>query len=406
VDVSASAPRTPVNSQVAILTGCQDRPYAFGLSMALAAEDLQLDVIGSNEVDSPEMHGTPQINFLNLRESLGPGASAAQKAKRSLFYYWRLLRYAAAAKPKIFHILWNNKIEYFDRTLLLLYYKALGKKIVFTAHNVNQARRDAKDSPLNRLTLRIQYRLTDHIFVHTQKMKRELLEDFGVREDAVTVIPFGINNSLPHTGLTPAQAKEKLGLSNQEKVILFMGRIKAYKGLEHLLTAFQSLVSRRPEYRLIIAGEQKKGSEKYLDDVLARIERDCQPEQVILKIQFIPDDEMELYLKAADVLALPYKEIFQSGVLFLGYSFGLPVVATDVGSFREEIVEGRTGFLCRPADPEDLAKTIASYFETDLYRDLARRRRDIEEYANDRYSWDAVGDLTRNVYANLLGRQG
>ena len=96
-------------------------------------------------------------------------------------YYARLIRYAATAKPRIFHILWNNKFESFDRTLLMLYYKVLGKKIVLTVHNVNAGRRDSKDTRLNRLTLRIQYRLADHIFVHTEKMKRELIEEFGVR---------------------------------------------------------------------------------------------------------------------------------------------------------------------------------------------------------------------------------
>ncbi len=97
-------------------------------------------------------------------------------------YYAKLIRYAATAKPRIFHILWNNKFELFDRTLLMLYYKLLGKKIVFTVHNVNAGRRDSKDTRLNRLTLRIQYRLADHIFVHTEKMKRELIEEFGVQE--------------------------------------------------------------------------------------------------------------------------------------------------------------------------------------------------------------------------------
>jgi glycosyltransferase involved in cell wall biosynthesis len=111
---------------------------------------------------------------------------------------------------------------------------------------------------------------------------------------------------------------------------------------------------------------------------------------------------MELYLKAADVLVLPYKEIFQSGVLFLAYSFGLPVVATDIGSFREEIIEGRTGFLCRPGDPIDMAQTIETYFSSDLYRDLSRRRQDIRDYAYSHHSWDAVGDLTRSVYVELL----
>lgn len=394
----------PVQLEVALLTGCQDRPYAFGLAMELVSKGVCLDIIGGDEVDSAELHTTRNLHFLNLRGSQRQSVTLAKKAWRLLIYYARLMRYASSAKPNIFHILWNNKIEYFDRTLLLLYYKVLGKKIVLTAHNVNQARRDSKDSLLNRLTLKIQYRLADGIFVHTQKMKNELLEDFGVHERAVTVIRHPINNAFPDTDLTPAEAKRQLGLRDDERAILFFGRIKPYKGLEHLLAAFQRLVMSDANYRLIIAGELQKGHEKYLEEVQRTVTSELDRGQIILKIQFIPDEEMELYLKAADILVLPYNEIFQSGVLFLGYSFGLPVIATDVGSFREEIVEGKTGFLCRPADPEDLAKTVETYFVSDLYRNLAKRRQEIRDYATFHHSWDAVAELTRNVYAGLLGR--
>ena len=98
---------------------------------------------------------------------------------------------------------------------------------------MNQARRDAKDSLLNRLTLKIQYRLCDHIFVHTQKMKDELCQDFGVAEKAVTVIRHPINNAFPDTELTPTEAKRRLGLREDEKTVLFFGRIRPYKGIEH-----------------------------------------------------------------------------------------------------------------------------------------------------------------------------
>jgi glycosyltransferase involved in cell wall biosynthesis len=302
----------------------------------------------------------------------------------------------------VFHILWNNKIQFFDRTLLMVYYKLVGKRVTLTAHNVNQARRDSNDTALNRLTLRIQYRLCDHIFVHTQKMKDELVAEFGVRQRDVTVIRHPINNAFPDTDLTPAEAKERLGIRDTEKTILFFGRIKPYKGIEHLLSAFQRLMTNDGNYRLIIAGEVQKGSEQYLAEIKRTITREIDRGQVILKIQFIPDSEMELYLKAADALVLPYNEIFQSGVLFLAYSFGLPVIATDVGSFREEIVEGRTGFLCKPADPVELAKAIETYFRSDLYRNLGKRRVEIRDYANVHHSWDAVAELTRNVYADLV----
>ena len=83
----------------------------------------------------------------------------------------------------------HHAVESFDRTLLMAYYRLLGKSTVLTVHNVNAGRRDSKDTPLNRLTLRIQYRLADHIFVHTEKMKLELIAEFGEQETRVTVIP-------------------------------------------------------------------------------------------------------------------------------------------------------------------------------------------------------------------------
>jgi D-inositol-3-phosphate glycosyltransferase len=391
--------------EIGLLTGCQDRPYAFELAMALVSRAVSVDVIGSDEVDSPPFHTTHNLRFLNYRGSQRQDAKFLKKLANLAIYYAKLIRYASRSKPKILHILWNNKFEFFDRTILMLYYRVLGKKIAFTAHNVNQARRDSKDSSLNRLTLKIQYGLCDHIFVHTQKMKSELCHDFGVAEKAVTVIRHPINNAFPDTVLTPAEAKRRLGLRDDEKAILFFGRIRPYKGIEHLLAAFKLLPANTQEtYRLIVAGEPKKGSEEYLAEIQQTIRREFDRRQVILRIQFIPDEEMELYLKAADVLVLPYKEIFQSGVLFLAYSFGLPVVATDVGSFREEIVEGSTGFLCQPGDPAELAKAIEKYFASDLYKNLKFQRQEIKDYAEANHSWRAVADLTRNAYAKILGR--
>ena len=123
---------------------------------------------------------------------------------------------------------------------------------------------------------------------------------------------------------------------------------------------------------------------------------------MLLKAEFIPDDETEVYFKAADVLVLPYRHIYQSGVLFLGHSFGLPVLAADVGSLKDEIVEGKTGFVFRPEDPVDLARAIEQYFASDLYANLNSRRREIRDYATERHSWDVVGEMTMSVYASLL----
>ena len=391
--------------RVALLTGGSDRPYALGLSLSLAADHVSLDFVGSDQLDCQELRDSPGLTFLNLRGDQRADASAAQKVTRIFVYYARLVQYAWTAKPKVFHILWNNKFEHVDRTLLMLFYRLLGKKIVFTAHNVNAGTRDATDSRLNRLTLKIQYRLAHHIFVHTHKMKAELIEQFGVRESEVTVIPFGINNSIPQSALTRSEARRRLGIEDSAPTMLFFGNIAPYKGLAFLVEAYRRIALRHPDYRLIIAGQLTRGCELYMKDVQRAIATDASQSRIVQRIEFIPDDEAETYFKAADVLVLPYTHVYQSGVLISGYTFGLPAVASDVGSFKDDIVEGETGFLCRPCDPIDLARVIEEYFESDLFAALGRRREEIREHARARYSWATVSRMTRLIYQHLLDQR-
>src|SRR5215467_3872299 len=238
---------------VALLTGGSDRPYVFGLTKELNSKGVTLDLIGSDELDSPDFRG-PRLNFLNLRGSQDPNVSATKKVLRILSYYFKLIHYATKAKPRIFHILWNNKFLHFDRTLLMAYYRLQGKKIVLTVHNVNAAKRDKNDTSLNRFTQQIQYRLADHLFVHTAKMKQELMAEFRVLAPRISVIPLGINNSVPATSITSAEARRRLGIRDGEKAILFFGRITPYKDLECLVEAFQKILSPADKYRLVIAG--------------------------------------------------------------------------------------------------------------------------------------------------------
>jgi glycosyltransferase involved in cell wall biosynthesis len=390
---------TSPNSKIAVtlLTGGTDRPYVLGLATSLISRGVTLDLIASDELDSPALRHDPRITYLNLRGSSDSNSTLHQKVARILRYYLRLICYAASSRPAIFHILWNNKFELFDRTLLMFYYRMLRKKIVLTVHNVNMRKRDASDSVLNRLTLRIQYRLADHLFVHTEKMKTELIDGFGVRAARITVIPFGINNSLPNTSLTSAEAKRRLGLDSDQKAILFFGRITPYKGIDLLISAFCELLKQQNKLCLIIAGRVDR-CETYWKELRAQIEAQVQNGSALVRDSFIPDDEAEIYFKAADVLILPYRDIYQSGVLFTGQHFGIPILAADVGSFGDDIVEGKTGFVFRPEDPEDLARTIKRYFQSDLYAELPGRREEIRAFADEGHSWDHVGDIVVTVY--------
>jgi D-inositol-3-phosphate glycosyltransferase len=398
----------PVNAQrsgsrIALLTGGGDKPYALGMAAALTSAGIQVDFIGSDDLKVPDLLSNPRVKFLNLRGDQRSEANRMAKVERVLSYYVGLIRYAFTAKPRLFHILWNNKFELFDRTLLMFYYKLLGKRIVFSAHNVNAGERDATDSRLNRLSLRVQYTLSDHIFVHTKAMKSELASDFRVPEDKISVIPFGINNTLPDTGLSALEAKAKLGIGASEKTMLFFGNIAPYKGLEYLTAAFTELSNRDTNYRLIIAG-RPKGNRDYWKKVEQSITRNGVRDRIIERIEYVPDEETELYFKAADVLILPYARVFQSGVLFLGYNFGLPAIAADVGSLKQEIVEGETGFVFKAGYSSDLARTIDKYFNSELFHDLETRRAQIKKYANEQYSWSKVAATIEAVYSDMLRR--
>ena len=389
--------------RICLLTGGDDRPYALGMACALAGQGISVDFIGSDKLDAPELHRSPLIAFLNLRGDQNEDAPLLRKVVRILTYYARLASYVPRSQAQIFHLLWNNKFEHFDRTALMLYYRLFGKRVVFTAHNVNARKRDGCDSWLNRFTLRIQYRLCTHILVHTAAMKRELLADFEIAPERVSVIPFGINDTNPRTGLGRGEARERLGLRQGDKALLFFGQIAPYKGLNYLVGALAELATEGRDFKLIVAGRVKPGHSNYWDRIKSEIARARLMEFVIQHVRFIPDDEVEVYFKAADVTVIPYVKIFQSGVPFLSYSFGLPVIATDVGSLRDDIIEHETGFLCRPEDSADLARAIRDYFFSPVYRDLEHDRGRIRRFAVERNSWTKVGEILKGVYERALG---
>lgn len=390
--------------EVALLTGGHDISYVYGLTTTLAGRGIRAHVLGGDRVDHTAFHTSEQIRFVNLGE-IRPNAGPAAKLLQLAMYYVRLLAYVTFRSPKIVHILWNSKLEYFDRTLLTGYLKLIGKKVALTAHNVNRAKRDSCDSTLNRLTLKCQYRLTDRLFVHTDKMKTELVEEFGVSAERVSVIPFGLNILVPDTDLTAAQAKQRLGIAADEHAILFYGRIVAYKGLDCLVEAFNQLASRDAKARLIIAGEPMKGSEDYIESVRQAIAANQGSERILSRLEFVPEAETELYFKAADVLVLPYKNIFESGVLFLAYRFGLPVIASDVGSFGEQLARGKAGVVFEAGNAAALANSLEAFFKSDLYQDAATHRGRIQEYSGRRHSWQTVGQITEDAYSRLVSKR-
>ena len=116
---------------------------------------------------------------------------------------------------------------------------------------------------------------------------------------------------------------------------------------------------------------------------------------------YLPDDEVEPYFAAADLCVLPYESATQSGVIQIAYSFGLPVIATDVGGLPEVVLDGRTGFVVPPKDVKALAEAVVRFFEED--RAEAFKEHIKEE--DSRYSWDRMVEHIDGLMAELNAKE-
>ncbi|RPI04755.1 MAG: glycosyltransferase [Ignavibacteriae bacterium] len=387
--------------KISVLNAGQQTDYLYGFVSGLSAiPSLEIEVVDSDS-SIGVMECLPNTTLYNLRGNNTAEESLQTKTLHIGRYYLRLLSYAAQTKSEIFHIQWENSIALMDRMVLPLYYKLLGKKLVHTAHNIDKDARDGRSNFFRRLSLGIMYRTMDRIIVHTSKMKVDLCSQFHVVPEKVAVIPHGLNNRIPRRGISQEAARKKLGIKPDAHAILFFGQIDKYKGVEYLIDAAAALSHDDPAVVLMIAGKPKRRT-NYAAQLKLQAANLLSENHVLLRMEFIPADEVETYFAAADCLVLPYTMIYQSGVIFLAYRFGLPIIATDIGSFREDVLEGETGFICKPGDVHDMTAKLQLFFNSHLFRQRIRTRTQISEYAEHKYSWSDIGRQTFAVYASLV----
>jgi glycosyltransferase involved in cell wall biosynthesis len=165
--------------------------------------------------------------------------------------------------------------------------------------------------------------------------------------------------------ISKEEARKKLGLNNSEKIVLFFGFIRKYKGLDILFEAMNLLKQQPPSdlviragIKLMVAGEFYEDEKGYRE----QIERLGIKDSLILRTDFIPDSEVKYYFCAADVVVQPYRNATQSGVTPLAYHFEKPMVVTNVGNLPIQVPHEQVGLVCEP-EPAPLAAALTRYFE-------------------------------------------
>ncbi len=242
--------------------------------------------------------------------------------------------------------------------------------------------------------------LTDNVIPHEKRIGDDILNRYflsscdgfitmseKVRNDLNQYVPQKSKIKVFHPlyenyppAIDKIQARKTLQLPENKKILLFFGLIRSYKGLDLLLNALSNPSLRNNEdFVLLIAGEFYDEREKYIQ----LIHHFNLESKIILHDYYIPDEKVNLYFSACDVVVQPYKSATNSGVSMVSYFYNKPIISTNVGGLKEIILDNQTGWLCDPT-PEALAAAILKFLKTS---DLEPIEKNIIVFKKE-FSWD------------------
>jgi glycosyltransferase involved in cell wall biosynthesis len=348
-------------------------PYDHALCAALAAQGLDVELFTSAFVYGavPEPDGY-QRRTLFYRHAAGGGGSLGRRTLRLAEHGPDMQRYRGLARDAdVVHFQWLT-LPALDGALL-----PRGRPLVLTAHDVLPRERLAGSHAAQRRL----YRRFDAVVAHSRSGRARLIEEAGVDPGRVHVIPHGAFAHL--AALPPSELPAELAPTSKP-VVLYFGLIRPYKGLDVLLEAWQGV----RDAELWVVGRPR------FEPSVIRAE-----DSTTLVPRYVSDLELAACFRRADLVVLPYLESEQSGVLATALAFGSPLIASDVGGFRE-VADAGAARLVPPGDARALHEALV-----ELLADARARERlsqaAIALAAGDA-SWERVAERTAALYATLV----
>ena len=262
-----------------------------------------------------------------------------------------------------------------------LFLKRLGKgrqpKCVFICHNVMEHEPNRIKSAISRRVLDC----ADFFITHSRWDRNNLERWLGPsRSESIRVSPHPAYEHLSQPVLSKAEARAELGI-RAERVVLFFGFIRDYKGLRYLIESLP-LVRRKLDVHLLIAGEVWGDSQPY-HELISRLGLAA---NVTLVEKYIPNEEVAPYFAASDLVAIPYVSATQSGIVQLAYGFSKPVVVSRVGGLPEVVEDGVTGYLVPPRDAEAISNAVLDFYQENREAGM----REAVEVKRAAFSWERL----------------
>lgn len=313
---------------------------------------------------------------------------AADRIGRSLCNSLRRNRFAVRRSFDVIHIQ-GAGTPLLDQFFL----KPLAKRIpmVLTVHDVKShyERFVSRDSFLKR-SLQIPHRL----IVHYEDGKRQLVDDWGICSERIDVIGHGIM-PLPNPPEC-SEARKKLNLPLDRRIILFFGGIRPNKGLDILLKALDTVRSRDPGVLLVVAGYLHRGIS--FEPYSNTIERLDLSQHVQIFVHFIAEEDVDYFFAASDLVVLPYLKFeAQSGVLLRAYAHKKPVVVSNVGAMGQLVSSDKVGLVVEPGDTESFAEAIISVLDSP-----GNFQSHYNPELESRYSFKHIAELTMRSYEKAI----
>ena len=360
--------------------------YEAGFANGLARNGVRVTLVASDLTLYDRLD--PAIEARNLRGSQDPRRASWRKAINLLWYWLRLLLLVARRRTvthltglfstNSFSSAWADKAWVWECQCL----RFLSRRLILTVHNVVPHDRDTPE--VRGLLARV-YRIPDVLLVHTARARQRLVDEFAVEPQRILVMDHGLDEIIQPRAEAIAATRAALGIEPGQKLVLFLGWVRRYKGADLLLDAARCTSN---DIRVLIAGNCIDTD--YRREIEQAISSDSLSKRVSWEFGYLAEERVSELLGAADVLAMPYREIDQSGVLFAALRHGVPVVAFDVGSLRDYLPEG-TGLVVPGGDIAALAAAIDSI-------EPAARARDRIHALAERFRWQETVKPVLKVY--------
>ena len=319
---------------------------------------------------------------------------------RKLYFWFPVLKNVIKYKSKILHIHWiyniagfniKNKVKSLIKLIVFLIDTLIAKyvfriKIIWTIHNLYS--HESFSHYLEKLTRKLFSKQVDRIIVHCNEARKQILNEYKPNPNKITVIPIGNYNNIYKNNISKEKARKNLKLDQNCFIFLCFGPIRPYKGVDYLISSFKSL-NQDENIKLVIAG-------KPLNDQIKNkiLKISTENKNIIFKPNFIPNDEIQDYMNAADIVVFPYRKILTSAGILLAMSFSKAIIAPKLGCLID-MLDDKGAFLYDPNQKRGLFLVLNQALKN---RKILIKMGESNLTLSKKFDWGRIAKKTKDVY--------